>query len=903
MAENNATHSHEQKLRTIIHSNHHIRDLVQRNVDDFLSLREELLTNSGIQHLPAFNDVLLPLIKGPRIEQLNARINLDKVQLALCGENSSGKTAFLHALLGIGRILPSGDGPVTARITKLTYASGEHACIRIEKTLRDQTLNEAEVKLSSFFAGEKPDWAGVGRTLSKHVKRPEGMDENSPEFAEWARCFVEIRIPSPTLALGIDVYDTPGFLLDDARVLKEILHDLVELIHPTLVFMYANPSTDDATKSCFLAVKTALYDLDSTSIFFLNSKADVNRMPKFKKDMNIDEFLSTLADERTQRYHLLLRAPFFANGKLEGLPASVDECHCFDLCSVNSQSIKPYGPLMNETTIQHIIQFVANNDLAVATHICKLILPTIDAFFNLLRITRYRTSEQLLQLHYDAMHWEKIYFEAYKMYTAQCLKDLFSNIFHRFSKEEESIVQPFLNSRKPPDSLELTVQTAAYLQIIKPAIRETLHKFMGYILEHIASNCDLTRGAVFNEILIEILGRQEISDFVALLLDDHATKKPLSASILYMVNTISTPILQCAQNLQNLDFSNETARMASSAEMQKLLRDQNKITQSRVDSIVRVHLLSMQTIIEKQQDTMTQAVRLWGDQQKAILRSLIDVHYKTVSPLLNSHQETLKHLEQHIWRFIITECELCAAQDMAKFNGSKPEIRSGDSKSTIFSIFTVDWGDEKNLVMKKLSQPLPGQPNAAYYEAHYHRKVANLRHPNIVNPHYLYKYIINNQTSELWMIFPPIISSLEQLLQQRSTSLSIETVLKWMLAIADALAALHENELIHRNVTLSNIILTNDERIMLIDLGNWHENCDLSVRHDLSSTLNGTNDDMKGFGEIGEILNTFIEQDEKVSAIIDEFNELVYKCSQASHEQPVTADFARQKLKFMLDMF
>jgi hypothetical protein len=90
---------------------------------------------------------------------------------------------------------------------------------------------------------------------------------------------------------------------------------------------------------------------------------------------------------------------------------------------------------------------------------------------------------------------------------------------------------------------------------------------------------------------------------------------------------------------------------------------------------------------------------------------------------------------------------------------------------------------------------------------------------------------------------------------------------------------------------------------MLIDLGNWHENCDLSVRHDLSSTLNGTNDDMKGFGEIGEILNTFIEQDEKVSAIIDEFNELVSKCSQASHEQPVTADFARQKLKFMLDMF
>jgi serine/threonine protein kinase len=181
--------------------------------------------------------------------------------------------------------------------------------------------------------------------------------------------------------------------------------------------------------------------------------------------------------------------------------------------------------------------------------------------------------------------------------------------------------------------------------------------------------------------------------------------------------------------------------------------------------------------------------------------------------------------------------------------------------------------------------------------------VATLRHPNIINLRYLYKHRLNNETSELWMIFPPMISNLEQLLQQSSPSLSIKTVLTWMNDIADALTVLHENELVHRNVVLSNIVLTEDNRAMLIDLGNWHGNWDLNVGHNSSLIVNGTNDDIKGFGEIAQTLSVFIEQDEKVSAIIDEFNELTLKCSQTSHKKPVTAEFARQKLKFMLDMF
>lgn len=899
MARSAELSDHEQKLRTIVHSNQQIRDAIQCNVNDFIRLREDLLKNSEVQQLERYNDVLAPLIEGPRIEHVNLRIVSNKVQLAFCGENSSGKTAFIHKFLEIGKILPSGDGPVTARITKLTYAPGEQARICIKKTLDDQTIAEDGTDLSLYFVDEKPKWMDIARTLSKYLKRPQNMEETSADFANWARCLVEIHIPSPTLSLGIDVYDTPGFLLDDAPVLKEILHDLVELIHPTIVFMYGNPSTDDATKGCFLAMKTALRDLDNTSIFFLNSKADINQMVKFKQNMKVDEFLSVLFDERARRYQLLLSAPFLANNELEGLPASVEECRYFDLCSVNSQLNKPYGPLMNEATIQRIIQFVANNDLVVATRICKLISPIIDAFFYLLALTRHRSPEQLLQLHFDAMNWTKIYFKAYTLYTEDCLKDLLSNIFQKFIEEEESIVQTLSNIRNVQDSFKYTIQSAVRLQVITPAIRHTIQKFMSSIFDHITSNYDLARGAVYNETLNQALGRQDISDFAALLLGNSAYKRPVDVCILYMINTISTPILQCAQSLRNLDLTVEITETAFLK--QKLINDQTG--QKRIDTMVREYLLSMQAVIQEQRGTMRDAVRLWGDQQKAVLRSIIDYHYKTVSPLISSHQEILEYLERYTCDFILIECKLRAAQDMANFNGNELKVQSDDSKSTMFSIFIATWGSEKNLVVKKLSKFLLDQPNAAFYEAHYHLQVASLRHPNIMNLRYLYEHRLDNQTSELWMIFPSIRITLEQFLQQPEVSVSIKTAIEWLNSIADALTVLHENEIVHRNVVLSNIVLTEDRQVMLIDLGDWHGNCDLSTRHKPSSTLFGTNDDMRAFGEIGQHLNLFIEQDEEIPAIIEIFLEVIHKCLQASHESPVTAQFAQKKFQRLLEMF
>ena len=98
---------------------------------------------------------------------------------------------------------------------KLTYAPAEQACARIYQ--RKSGENEEnddlveEISLSSFFDSE-PRWKDIEQSLKKHLDRPTHMELASAEFIQWAQQWVEIRLPSPILQLGIDVYDTPGFL-------------------------------------------------------------------------------------------------------------------------------------------------------------------------------------------------------------------------------------------------------------------------------------------------------------------------------------------------------------------------------------------------------------------------------------------------------------------------------------------------------------------------------------------------------------------------------------------------------------------------------------------------------------------------------------------------------------------
>jgi hypothetical protein len=229
------------------------------------------------------------------IEQYTTKKN---AALTIFGANSSGKTAFIQHFLQIGEILPSDVGPVTARIVKLTYSPANHAYAHIFSSLEDRLTGKEPVitiKLNEFFLDAQPPlWECISAILKNHLERSDNCDEKV--FAEWATHFIEIGLPSPILELGIDMYDTPGFLSNNRdEILNTNLHELIKSIQPTLLFLYENAAVSETDKSCFLALKQALGTLENISIFFLNTKADVvgifkNERINVKKEVPIDKF-------------------------------------------------------------------------------------------------------------------------------------------------------------------------------------------------------------------------------------------------------------------------------------------------------------------------------------------------------------------------------------------------------------------------------------------------------------------------------------------------------------------------------------------------------------------------------------------------------------------------------------
>ena len=879
---------HEKQLTQITTSNRVIRVLVQRNINVFLQLYEETLKESEMKDLTIFHESQSEKIQSLRLEQLKLCASSNKTPLAFCGENSSGKTAFIHLFLGIGKTLASGDGPITARITKLTYATGDQACIRVYKNIRERILDEPEVSLAPFFAGDKPNWMAIANTVSTYIKRPKGMDEKSEEFDRWARCLVEIHLPSPILAQGIDVYDTPGFLIGDAPVLTENLHDLVELIHPTIVFMYGNPSTDDGTKSCFVAMKAALHNIDRTSLFFLNSKADLKTIDHWNEEMTREEFSSVLAEERSQRYQLLLRAPFLSDATLEGLPASIDQCSCFDICSTTWQFTKPCGPMMNETAIQRIIQWVVDGHSIRTVRGSQLILPMVDTFFDFLMKNQARTPDELFKLKSDAMAWASRCYQAFSCFTDRALTEVFSKISERFDRHKSPIATLFHDVRIFTEVTSEQILGAVHLAIIRPALHFAVTDCMANLRESIRSSPDLHLSFVHNALLVEALCIQEISDFTASIMEGHHSDKGL----LYMVNTISTPIIACLSMVENNLWKIDIPVSEMNA-----LSDQAGGTESRANreaGILRV-LTMCQEKLKACERRLRAAVENSGRKQEKIFRALIEEHYNPDSPRLTCRLDTFNQLHRNSGRLMSIACELQTAQDMARFAGEIPHVHGDVIQSSVSPLFTVDWGAERSLNVKRLTFTLD-QSNAVYQEVHYHRRVARLQHPHIFNLRYLYQHSIDDQTSELWMIFPPIFSTVNEYIRE-NLSLSVKQLLTWMVSVADALQTLHNHGLVHGSVGLRNIVLTEDGKVLL---AHRVDEKNVIKRHDSANTAAGMAQDMKEFSILGKLMRSFTDSRETGDLVLSPFRDLMITCERFDDGESITAEFAYQKLQSML---
>jgi len=772
---------------------------------------------------------------------------VSRPSLVVFGPNSCGKTSFIQRFLGIGNILPSGIGSVTARIVQLTYEVGEQARFRVYETIEKMVI-QCEGDLSPFFKNQlQRDWEGVTNAIISHVKRPDNINENSPEFTEWAKCFVEVSLPSNVLSLGIDVYDTPGFLSDNREgILTENLHNLVKRIKPTLVFLYDNATISDTDKSCFLAMKNALGSMERVSIFFLNTKADCVSIANDylldddPENVPLELFNDTLREKRQNCYELLLKRREMASEVLGRLPDSVDECKCFDICTIPGvfDSWATYTNLINTNSFQRIVQFSAEAYSMPTLTLARDMLATVDDYFDLVTSTTHRLPTQLDTLRDEALEWGRSFFEEYEKLLPALVDDLMTNILKLFEELKQQIARQAAlitragdpidtllqdNSKNVRDYIQLAVQE----QIIKVAANNVIIARRDQVTALIASHFQRQRGQRKNE-LLSIAQRQVLSEISVEVLQqtslfyvflDNLIKLPIRCSRFWR----SLPTRLSAYRKEIYNRFVHTQIMSDDDNVYKLLDAMDAYaTLSNEDGrrkFADYYLTKLSEELKKQKDTFGRNLIAWVQEQRKAFITNITSNCAYIKKHLSNQQACHNIISQFSGSFAKIECQLLAAIELAKRGGTSPIIGEELGRGGFYSVHAGKWDSEDNLAIKKLLDPSLEDVQMVALEAHYHRAATLLCSDHIVPLLYVYENNINNNQRELWLIMPRYSMSLRQYLMRHIHEISFARVVSFALTIATTLADLHRGEIVHRDLKASNVMLDDNEQCYIIDFG------------------------------------------------------------------------------------
>ncbi|CAF0922632.1 unnamed protein product [Didymodactylos carnosus] len=894
---------HLDRVKQILQANRQTKRTIQDLTNDFMNVQLDLMNE--LQHVPQTgleenNNGLASsadAIASSDFEFLENSLAFDNVQLAVCGPNSSGKTSFLQIFLKIGDILPTKVGPVSARIVKLTYAPAEGACLLVYQTIKAGLSSEEQAKehisLADFFQRQqKVDWTGVRKAINKHVARPADLTEE--QFSDWVRNFVEIRIPSPTLELGIDAYDTPGFLFYDKPTVKENLHELVKLVRPTLIFMYENSAVAGDAHECFLALKTALGNLEHPHIFFLNTKQDIMTLfsdagiSATQQDLfNPTKFSEILPREREKRFRLLLNVPAMTN-ELHSA-TSAKECDCFDICSkaMPGSVLPACATEMTERTIQRIIQFVVKTNLEESYHMADSLLNMIDSFFEFSLTTSRRDPSQWAKIRHDAKMWGETFFEKFAEQLAALIASAYTNILQHFDERSAQISKRAAKLDRLDDPLESRtpqitkrgvkefIKIAVQEEVIKVAVNQIINKTKETLRQSIT--CELASNVNKNELLISAQ-RRVLVDISATELEQRRWFERLIFNLTVLPMKVSR-LVKGLRIKWDVDFWNK--RKVQEFDDQEnyyaysdaLDTYANLIDPTKRKDFADTYMTKMRIKLTEQEKLFERNLKEWMETKKKIFFQKIESDYQLAIKRLSARKTAYEIANLYAGQFARIECKLIAAKDLAQFNGQIPIIDSSKSlgEGAFFTVHAAEWDDKKDLVVKKLKRPSIEYPYLQYLEAHYHRKITKLDIPHVAPLLFLYDHPwsddifagAGNFNSDLWIFLPKYKQSLTDYLEKNIRTITSDTIIKIALDIANVLVELHSNEIVHRDVKSKNILMDNNEKCYLADFGTCKESTTnytilgtlpiapellFSIRHEPSITYDGTAVDIYSFG-------------------------------------------------------
>ena len=773
----------------------------------------------------------------------------DKVQLVVCGYNSAGKTSFLHSFLNCGAFLPTGDGAVTARIVKFSYAPPDQACLlqhsSVESTLSEQQPSKL-LDLSPYFGknitNQRANTKVLKEAVKRHLERP-AYDVASPEFAEWASCLIEIRIPSPVLELGIDVYDTPGFLGHDAPFLIKNLQTLVKIVRPSLLFLYDNPSFADDTLSCFRALKASLRHLEGTGVFFLNTKADISTI---LRDAEIDEkdgeleqkeLDDLLLNVRERRYRLLIGVESVRNEMPDAsLCPTLDKCDCFDVFSVE-RSEHPMTQAMQRGAIDRIVQFAAEHDLQQTRYVSRIMLVAIDAFFDFVLVSNRRSPEEWNRLQVEALEWSDEFFQQYRAKIETMTESLKVGVLQKFSERRSDIEQnAFITCEKgwhiPYTPLQLILKIVPgyekdhhdiFVRVIKSVINSAVEEevITPVLKEAVSKMKRETKKAADERSTRILLAKNELLC---------ATFREVLTNIVGCVNFPTDPSYDIFQEIYRLLTSPIIVPLFALVGLIKMLSGkatselEGKEQHQRM--AIKHYLVDVEQHLSNINELMKPNLHKWIDNNHKQFTQKVKSYHKIV-------QKTMEHRKKaHILsrtfsgRFARIECRLIANLDLAKHHGKEPIISNETlGQGGFFSVHPASWGMEQELVAKVPRDPVR-YPDIGYLEAHFHRTITRLQINHMVPLRYLFEKeeqetqataSIGNR--QLFILLPRYRTDLRAYLMKNICNITMDRAVQIVLDIARVVAHMHSYELVHRDVKALNILLDDHEQVFLADFG------------------------------------------------------------------------------------
>ena len=836
------------KIKSIIQSNNAIKKTAHICVQEFLSVQAEFLdkVNEIHRRLGTVESVVDVFLSEEKKGILTKYQPLEAVQLAVCGYNNSGKTSFIHELLGLGDFLPAGEGAVTARIVKFSYTSARTACLVRRASVSDEQEVGDRVDLSNCFTDDmtmKIRTKTLRKLIREHLARPEDIDKSSELFSGWAKIFIEIRLPSPVLELGLHVYDTPGFLASDAPVLRDNLLELVRNVHPTLVYLYDNAAVSDDSRKYYETLKEALHSqLLGVDIFFLNTKADVTVIRKNASnqdddndsdDDDEDDGEKLLEKERLYRYNLLLKvdemkgdinkANEFGSILLSGGP-----CQSFDIFS----AVCPTDPMekrMKRQAIDRIVCFAAEHDLRLTKVMINTILTAIDTFFDFVLITNRRSTEEWENLRQEALQWGDNFFKQYRESADRIADETNRRLPQRFLDRYDDIKAKVLKDCETrndhwlhymcsdadnfiQDGQQYFIDMVLERDVTKPIIQQIISERYEQIKQSMNKEyfvCYREKNELlytaYQEILLDIDHFGNFTHITIMSLIIQSAVLLLMIPMYILTNVFLLPAMIPIALADSFSNSKEGTRKMDATVA--LFRRQ-EFALNRLNKFKQ----ALPLVGRKLQKKLVE----WIDKEHAKFSKKINGCFKVVCHTIEDRDRAYELTRLFSARFARIECRLQANIDLARHYGSRPIIDKQVILGTggFFTVHPVVWDDENTLVAKILRDYITDQ-DFAYMEAHFHRILTNLNVPHMIHLKYLYE----ENDSSLCLILPRYDTNLQTFLLNNMKKITADKAIQIVHDIASVIAHMHAHDLVHRDIKLQNILMNKDEQVFLADFG------------------------------------------------------------------------------------